>query len=57
MTKGLKFSLARQDADSRYCEPVAGDYANHSEKLRNYIWFQVASLAMGASSSFSHNAL
>lgn len=25
--------------DSRYCLPVAGDYANHNENLRNYVWF------------------
>lgn len=30
-----------QDSDSRYCEPVAGDYRNHLESFRNYLWFQV----------------
>lgn len=30
-----------QESDSRYCEPVAGDYDNHFEKYRNYLWFKV----------------
>lgn len=26
--------------DSKYCAPVAGDYARHQESLRNYLWFR-----------------
>jgi hypothetical protein len=26
--------------ESKYCEPVAGDYENHQEALRNFIWFR-----------------
>jgi hypothetical protein len=25
--------------EAKYCEPVAGDYANHQEKLRDYMFF------------------
>merc|ERR1712043_7506 len=27
-------------SDSRYCLPVAGDYMNHQEKYRNYMWYR-----------------
>jgi hypothetical protein len=26
--------------ESKYCEPVPGDYTNHQESLRNFVWFQ-----------------
>merc|ERR1712039_357224 len=29
------------DSDSRYCLPVAGDYDNHQERYRNYIWYKL----------------
>jgi len=28
--------------DSKYCEPVAGDYMNHQEKLRDYLWLRAS---------------
>eukprot|EP00927_Polykrikos_kofoidii_P054864 TRINITY_DN49214_c0_g1_i1.p1 TRINITY_DN49214_c0_g1~~TRINITY_DN49214_c0_g1_i1.p1 ORF type:complete len:665 (-),score=70.40 TRINITY_DN49214_c0_g1_i1:231-2225(-) len=28
--------------DAKYCEPVAGDYARHQEKLRDWVWFRTS---------------
>merc|ERR550514_1068238 len=28
--------------DSKYCAPVAGDFANHQEKLRNWLYFKAS---------------
>lgn len=32
-----------ETADPKYCDPTAGDYENHQEKLRNYLFFRAKS--------------